>query len=129
LSRIGDQELLARQHGNHAGALAPSGHEPVQRVSIDRSMLDPAVSRPAGNACAVRLRPTNLASVVPTVRAFSTLPRPRTSSTIRLCSSSFGGIEATHAAPAAVLTFKGSVHFEFLPVMTKPLYGGFGWVG
>ena len=54
LSRIGDQEFVAHLRGLHAGALAPYGHEPVQHVRINRSILDLAVSRPASNASAVR---------------------------------------------------------------------------
>ena len=85
-------------------------------------MLDPAVSCPAGNADAVRLRPTNVGSVVPSAKARSTSPRPRTSSTMaetfvsasllsRSPPSSKRRLPRRPMSPHS----KGSVDFEILP--------------
>ena len=54
-SRIGEPGVFGSAAWlSHPAALAPYDHEPVQRVRIDRSTLDPAVSCPAGNADVVR---------------------------------------------------------------------------
>ena len=53
---LASQEFLAQLHdlAGRPAALAPYDHEPVQRVSKARTLLDLAVSCPASSASAVR---------------------------------------------------------------------------